>query len=150
MRTVPPLLSIIAVISVLTLFVYFIPDTEARRSGGGKSYSRSGHASSGSFRGSKSYRHDSRGQNRSSRGYSNRGRRDNRQDHRSDVRDDRRRIRRRQHRRLSVRSFNALTCHRTIILYRGVRYHRCGTVWYNQVYSGPHVTYIVVDVPPGY
>ncbi len=38
MKTFPRLLSIIAVISVLTLLVYFIPDTEARRSGGGKAF----------------------------------------------------------------------------------------------------------------
>jgi len=175
MRTVSPLLSMIALFSVLLLFVYFIPDTEARRGGGGKSVSRSGHASSGSFRGSQSYRHDSRGHNRSNRSYSNRDRRDNqqdrrsdgrdnRQDHRDDVRDDRRDHRddvrddRRRYRArrmvigstLTIVSYNALTCHRTIIIHVGVTYYRCGTVWYNQAYSGANVTYVVVNAPPGY
>jgi hypothetical protein len=31
-----------------------------------------------------------------------------------------------------------------------VRYYQCGTVWYNQGYSGGQVTYIVVGAPPGY
>ncbi len=164
MRTVSPLLGTIALFSVSLLFVSFIPDTEARRGGGGKSVSRSGHASSGSFRGSHSSRHDSRGHNRSNRSYSNRDRRDNQQDrrsdgrdnrrdHRDDVRDDRRRYRGRRMvigSTLTIASYDALTCHRTIIIYGGVTYLRCGTVWYNQAYSGVNVTYVVVDAPPGY
>ena len=157
MRTVRPVLSMIAVFSVLLLFVYFIPDTEARRGGGGggggKSFSRSGHAGSGSFRGSGSSRHGSGGHNRSNRQDRHRAGRDNRRDHRDDFRDDRRRYRARRMvigATLSIVSYNALTCHRTIIIHGGVTFYGCGTVWYNQVYYGPSVTYIVVNAPPGY
>ncbi len=153
MRTGSPLLGLIALFSVLLLFVYFIQDTEARRGGGGKSFSRNGHASSGSFRGSQSYRHDSRGHNRSNRSYSNRDRRDNRQDRRSDGRDNRRRYRARRMvigTTLTIASYNSLTCHRTIFILGGVTYYRCGTVWYNRAYSGVNVTYVVVNAPPGY
>ncbi len=156
MRTVRPVLSMIAVFSVLLLFVYFIPDTEARRGGGGgggKSFSRSGHAGSGSFRGSGSSRHGSGGHNRSNRQDRHSAGRDNRRDHRDDFRDDRRRYRARRMvigTTLTIASYDALTCHRTIIIYGGVTYLRCGTVWYNQAYSGVNVTYVVVNAPPGY
>ncbi len=170
MRTLPPLLSIIAALSILILFVYFIPDTEARRGGGGKSVSksgdgggksvsRSGNASGGSFNGSKSYRNDSKGKNRSNRGRNdNRGNsgknvRSDRKDFKKDVRKDRRRHRVRRRvigSILTIATYNALTCHRTVIIHVGVSYYGCGTVWYHQVYSGPNVTYVIVAAPPGY
>jgi hypothetical protein len=50
----------------------------------------------------------------------------------------------------SIASYNALTCHRTTIIHAGVTFYGCGNVWYNQVYYGSNVTYIVVNAPPGY
>lgn len=131
MMTLRPLLSTISIFSVLLLFVFFIPDTEARGRGG-KSFSRSGHVSSGSFRGVKHHRPAVH------------------RDHRPAA------PRRARHRsirvgvRLSVGSYHALTCRRTIIIHSGITYYGCGTVWYNQVYYGGQVTYIVVETPPGY
>lgn len=129
MMTLRPLLSTISVFSILLLFMFFIPDTEARGRGG-KGVSRSGHASSGSFRGVKH--------------------------HRPAVHHRPAAHQRARHRsvrvgiRLSPRSYNVLTCRRTIIIHRGITYYGCGTVWYNQVYYGGQVTYIVVATPPGY
>jgi hypothetical protein len=130
--TLRPLLSTISLFSVLLLFVFFIPDLEARGRGG-KSFSRHGHASSGSFRGGGHQR------------------REVRSDHRRAA--NRRAHRRRNIRigtRLTIGSYNALTCRRTIIVHGGITYYGCGTVWYNQVYYGGQVTYIVVESPPGY
>ena len=123
MITLRPLLSTISVFSVLLLFVFFIPDTEARGRGG-KSFSRGGHASSGSFRGVKHHRPavHKRARHRSIRVGT----------------------------RLSLRSYHALTCRRTIIVHSGITYYGCGTVWYHQVYYSGQVTYIVVKTPPGY
>jgi len=123
MMTLRPLLSTISIFSVLLLFVFFIPDMEARGRGG-KSFSRGGHVSSGSFRGSRDHRPAAHQRAR----------------HRSI----------RVGTRLSVRSYNALTCHRTFIVHGGITYYHCGTVWYNQFYYGGQVTYIVVETPPGY
>ena len=131
MITLRSLLSTISVFSVLLLFVFFIPDTEARGRGG-KSFSRGGHVSSGSFRGSRHHRPAVH------------------RDHRPAAH---RRARHRSIRvgvRLSVGSYHALTCRRTIIIHGGITYYGCGTVWYNQVYYGGQVTYIVVETPPGY
>jgi len=123
MMTLRPLLSAISVFSVLLLFMFFIPDTEAR-GGGGKGFSRSGHASSGSFKGSRHHRPAVH--------------------HRARHRSVRVGV------RLSIREYNVLTCRRTIIIHSGITYYGCGTVWYNQVYYGGQVTYIVVATPPGY
>ncbi len=123
MMTLRPLLSTISIFSVLLQFVFFIPETEARGRGG-KSFSRGGHVSSGSFRGSRHHRPAAH--------------------HRARHRSIRVGV------RLSVGSYNALTCRRTIIIHSGITYYGCGTVWYNQVYYGGQVTYIVVETPPGY
>ena len=131
MITLRSLLSTISVFSVLLLFVFFIPDTEARGRGG-KSFSPSGHASSGSFRGGKHHRPAVH------------------RDHRPAARKALRRRSVRVGTRLTVGSYNALTCRRTIIIHSGITYYGCGTVWYHQVYYGGEVTFIVVEAPPGY
>ncbi len=129
--TLRPLLSTISVFSVLLLFVFFIPDTEARGRGGG-GFSRGGHASSGSFRGGGGHRREVSKHHRPAA------------HHRARHRSVRVGV------RLSVGSYNALTCRRTIIIHGGITYYGCGTVWYHQVYYGGQVTYIVVETPPGY
>ncbi len=108
------------------------------RGGGGAS--RSGPASSGSV-------------NRSHR--NNRANRSgNRRDARRDVRDDRHdfhedRVRRHRARHLTYAAFRALSCRSTVVIVNGIRYYGCGGTYYERVYQGSSVVYIIV-VPPGY
>ena len=131
---------------IFTMLIFLAIDTYARGGGGRGSggYSRSSAASHGSMRGR------SPGSSRS------RGRRDTRRDiheERHDWHDDRRRrraIRAVVGATLTLASWNALTCTRTRVMVNGVIYYSCGAAWYQGYYSGAHLTYVVVNTPPGY
>ncbi len=43
-----------------------------------------------------------------------------------------------------------LPCTTTAVIYSNVSYYNCSSVWYERVYSGGSVTYIVTSAPPGY
>ena len=108
------------------------------RGGGGAS--RSGPASSGSV--NRSHRNDRA--NRSG----------HRRDARRDVRDDRHdfredRVRRHRARHLTYAAFRALSCRSTVVIVNGIRYYGCGGTYYERVYQGSSVVYVIV-VPPGY
>ena len=108
------------------------------RGGGGAS--RSGPASSGSV--NRSHRN-----NRADRS-------GNRRDNRRDVRDDRHdfredRVRRHRARHLTYAAFRALSCRSTVVIVNGIRYYGCGSLYYERVYQGSSVVYVIV-VPPGY
>ena len=101
----------------------------------------SGPASSGSVRGSHS-------NNR-------RDRLDNRHDTRRDVRSERRefhedRWRRHRARHITYAAFRSLSCRTTVIVYSGISYYSCGSSYYERVYQGGNVVYVIVTPPPGY
>jgi len=119
------------------------------RGGGGAS--RSGPASSGSVnRSHRNNRADRSGNRRDNR----RNIGDNRRDSRRDVRDDRHdfredRVRRHRARHLTYAAFRALSCRTTVVIVNGIRYYGCGDIYYERVYQGSSVVYVIV-VPPGY
>jgi hypothetical protein len=43
-----------------------------------------------------------------------------------------------------------MSCTSTSSVIGGVTYYDCGGVWYNRVYSGGNVNYLVVDAPAGH
>ena len=43
-----------------------------------------------------------------------------------------------------------LPCSATAIPFNGVSYYNCSSVWYERVYSGGNVTYVVTTAPPGH
>ena len=43
-----------------------------------------------------------------------------------------------------------LTCSATAVMLNSVSYYICSSVWYERVYSGGDVTYIVTTPPPGH
>ena len=51
---------------------------------------------------------------------------------------------------LTVAIFRSLTCTQTKVIVNGVVFYSCGGHWYNPVYQGPQVTYVIVNTPPGY
>jgi hypothetical protein len=120
------------------------------RGGGGAQ--RSGPASSGSVRGShsnnRSHRTDNRRDNRRDAG-------DNRREGRHDVRDERKefregRVRRHRARHITRAVFSSLNCRSTVIIANGISYHSCGGTYYERVYQGGTVVYVIVTAPPGY
>ena len=120
------------------------------RGGGGAK--RSGPASSGSVRGShrnnRSDRMDNRRDNRREVG-------DNRREARHDVRDERKefrqgRVRRHRARHITRAAFRSLNCRSTVIIADGISYYSCGGSYYERVYQGDTVVYVIVTAPPGY
>jgi len=51
---------------------------------------------------------------------------------------------------ITVVSYNSMSCTPTTSVVGGVTYYDCGGVWYNRVYSGGNVNYLVVDAPAGH
>lgn len=51
---------------------------------------------------------------------------------------------------LSAPAYAAQSCTPTSVIVGGTTYYRCGPTWYNKVYHGGEVNYIVVSPPPGY
>ena len=43
-----------------------------------------------------------------------------------------------------------LPCSTTAVMFNSVSYYNCSGVWYERVYSGGDVTYIVTTPPPGH
>lgn len=149
---------------VLTLFVggmlaALTPQVaEGARGGarGGGGAMRSGPASRGSVGHSRSStRRDNRRDVRDDRRDNRREVRDNRREVRQDVRKERHefredRVRRHRARHLTYASFRALSCNRTVIHAGGVTYYSCGGTYYERVYQGSEVVYVVVSAPAGY
>jgi len=117
---------------------------------------RSGPASTGSVRHSRSSpRRDTRRNVADNRRDTRHDARDNRREVRQDVRKERHefredRVRRHRARHLTYASFRALSCNRTVIHVGGVTYYSCGGTYYERVYQGSEVVYVVVSAPPGY
>ncbi len=149
--------------------IFLAMEIDARgRGGGGGNVARSGPAAGGSMRGS-------RPSNRSSTTRPSSEKRDTRKDigsdrrevksdrveHRQDIHSERRewaedRYRGRRTARivvgttLTVASWNALTCNRTIVKVGNITYYSCDGAWYQPYYQGSSVTYVVVNAPAGY
>lgn len=137
MMTLQPLLGKISVFSILLLLMFFIPDTEARGKRG-KSFQRSGHASSGSFRGSKAVRKKPQQEHLRQPSKQAVGRRHVRR-HRTTYVD----------RRISVDWYSSQSCPHEVKLYDGAKYYRCGCGWYYKGYEDGEVVYILVTAIPG-
>ena len=146
--TLKPLLGKISVFSILLLLMFFIPDTEARGKRG-KSFQRSGHASSGSFRGSKAVR--KKAPKRSTKAVQKKPTRKHlSQPNKQAV--GRRHVRKHRttyvDRRISVDWYSSQSCPHEVKLYDGVKYFRCGCGWYYKGYDGGEVVYpLVVAIP---
>lgn len=120
------------------------------RGGGGAS--RSGPAASGSVNRSHSSNRRDRGNNRRD---TRRDVGDNRREARQDVRKERHefredRVRRHRARHLTYAAFRSLSCRSTVVIVNGINYHSCGGSYYERVYQGGTVVYVVVAPPPGY
>jgi hypothetical protein len=79
-------------------------------------------------------------------------RRDKRQDYRNEYHDDRNEFYDDWRHygvgtSITVVTFDSLSCTTTSTSVGGVTYYDCGGVWYNRVYSGGSVSYIVVNGP---
>jgi hypothetical protein len=48
---------------------------------------------------------------------------------------------------MTAASYNAMTAPKTIVVVGGVTYYQVGTTYYQQVYQGGSVTYVVVNPP---
>jgi hypothetical protein len=135
---------------LLTDFADARPGARGGRGGGGAM--RSGPAASGSVRGShRDNRHDRRENQRDNR----RDRADNRQENRQDVRNERQefredRWRRHRGRHITRAAFRSLNCRTTVIVDAGISYYSCGGTYYERVYQGGTVVYVVVSAPSGY
>ncbi len=80
-------------------------------------------------------------------------RRENRQDYRNEYYDDRNEFYDDWRRygvgtSITVVTFDSLSCTTTSSSVGGVTYYECGDVWYNRVYTGGSVSYVVVNAPP--
>jgi len=149
MMTLQPLLGKISVFSILLLLMFFIPDTEASGKRG-KSFQRSGHASSGSFRGSKAVR--KKAPKRRSKAVRKKPQQEHlRQPSKQAV--GRRHVRRHRttyvDRRISVDWYSSQSCPHEVKLYDGAKYYRCGCGWYYKGYEDGEVVYILVTAIPG-
>jgi hypothetical protein len=51
---------------------------------------------------------------------------------------------------LSMAAFRSLTCTSNKIIVNGTVFYSCGGHWYNPVYQGTQVTYVIVNAPSGY
>ena len=134
-------------IFVMLIFLAIDTDARGRGSRGGGGYSRSSAASHGSMRG----RTPSSSRSIGTRPDRSSTRRDRSKRH--DWHDDRRRRATRAAvvgRRLTIASWNALSCTRTRVIVNGVLHYTCGHAWYRTAYYDGRVTYVVVNTPPGY
>lgn len=50
---------------------------------------------------------------------------------------------------ITVVSFHSLSCAPTTTMVGSTTYYDCSGTWYNRVYSGGKVSYVVVNAPPG-
>jgi hypothetical protein len=80
---------------------------------------------------------------------------DNRREVRRDVRKERHefredRVRRHRARHLTRAAFSSLSCRSTVIVVNGISYYSCGGSYYERMYQGGTVVYVVVAAPPGY
>jgi hypothetical protein len=121
---------------------------------------RSGPAASGSVRGGhrdnrmdrRDNRSDNRREVRDTRSDNRRDARDNRYERRDDARDERRewhedRWRRHRARHITRAAFRSLSCTTTVIVADGITYYSCGGTYYERVYQGGTVVYVVVTAP---
>ena len=145
-RTSPPAL----VFAVLTLIAALsVEPVDARPGARGGSAMRSGPASAGSVRGA---HRDNRQDRRSNRRDNRREVRDNRHDNRKDFRNERRewhedRWRRHRARHITRSAFRSLSCRTTVIVADGITYYSCGGTYYERVYQGGTVVYVIVSAP---
>jgi len=160
-RRIPYLLvSFTALIMLSALTAEFADAKPGGRGGGAK---RSGPASSGSVRGGhRNNAQDRRSNRRDNKQDRNQNRRENRQDrgqnrreNRGNVRDERRewhedRWRRHRARHITRAAFRSLSCRSTVIVVGNVTYYSCGGTYYERVYQGGEVVYVVVTAPSGY
>ena len=51
---------------------------------------------------------------------------------------------------ITVFNFNSLSCTSTTTTVDGTTYYDCGGIWYNRVYSGGSINYVVVNAPAGH
>lgn len=120
------------------------------RGGGGAM--RSGTASRGSVRSSRSNQRSDRADHRRD---TRRDVADNRREVRQDVRKERHefredRVRRYRGRHLTRAAFASLSCRSTVVIVNGITYYSCGSTYYERVYQGSDVVYVVVAAPAGY
>jgi hypothetical protein len=134
---------------MLTDFADARPGARGGRGGGAM---RSGPASAGSVRGGHRDNHRDRVDNRRD---NRRDFADNRQENRKDVRNERQefredRFRRHRARHITHAAFRSLSCRTTVIVANGISYYSCGGTYYERVYQGGTVVYVIVSAPPGY
>ena len=139
---------------VNTVFTDFADAGPGARGGGrgGGAIRRSGPASAGSVRGG---HRDNRRDRMDNRRDNRRDFADNRQDNRKDVRNERRefredRYRRHRARHISHAAFRSLSCRTTVIVANGITYYSCGGTYYERVYQGGTVVYVITTAPSGY
>jgi len=149
-RRIPYLLvSFTALIMLSALTAEFADAKPGGRGGGAK---RSGPASSGSVRGG---HRDNRQDRRSNQRDNRQDRNQNRREGRSNVRDERserherreNRFRRHRARHITRAAFRGLSCTSTVVIVGSVTYYTCGGTYYERVYQGGEVVYIVVTNP---
>ncbi|MEP5763537.1 MAG: hypothetical protein ABJ308_03055 [Halieaceae bacterium] len=155
------LFALLATVSVLSVDT---ADSRPGARGGARGGAmRSGPASGGSVRGGHrdnrmdrgSNRSDNRRETRDTRNDNRKESRDNRHEGRKDVRDERRewhedRWRRHRTRHITRAAFRSLSCTTTTVIANGVTYYSCGRTYYERVYQGGSVVYVVVSAPSGY
>ena len=112
------------------------------RGGGGAS--RSGPASSGSVNRHSNNRRDRKDNRRGDRREAREDARDERREYRED------RVRRHRARHLTYAAFRSLSCRTTVVIVNGISYYGCGGSYYERVYQGSSVVYVIVAPPPGY
>ena len=149
--------------AVFTLTSALHVDYADARPGASGGAMRSGPAAGGSVRGGhranrmdrQSNRRDSRMDRADNRRDNRREVGDSRRENREDVRKERRewhedRWRRHRARHITRAAFRSLSCRRTTIIVNGITYHSCGGNYYERVYQGGTVVYVIVSAPPGY
>jgi hypothetical protein len=145
------LFTIFALVSALQ--VDYVDARGGARGGGAM---RSGPASSGSVRGghrdNRMDRRDNRRDRTDNRRDNRREVKDNRHENRKDVRDERRewhedRWRRHRTRHITRAAFRSLSCRTTVVVANGISYYSCGGTYYERVYQGGTVVYVVVSAP---
>lgn len=142
------------------VFVLSADPVDARGGARGGGAMRSGPASAGSVRGghrdNRQDRMSNRRDNRTDRADNRRDNRrevgDNRRENRENVRDERRewhedRWRRHRGRHITRSAFRSLSCRSTVIVANGITYYSCGGTYYERVYQGGSVVYVIVAAP---
>jgi hypothetical protein len=49
---------------------------------------------------------------------------------------------------ISATTYSSMSCSKVIV--NGITYSQCGSTWYQPVYSGSDVTYVVINPPAGH